>query len=117
VLHNETLRAAFHAHKEFVRTNLFRLGWFLLIAAIHYFFLIAFDAIVRAAIGDRIVAVIGWKIICVCLRGLVTGWLLASWVWLFRQCETRRINQETWIQSEIKYYAVNAAKITRDSKS
>ena len=103
VLHNETLRAAFHAHKEFVRTNLFRLGWFLLIAAIHYFFLIAFDAIVRAAIADRIVAVIGWKMIYVCLRGLVTGWLLASWVCLFRQCETRRINQETWIQSEIKY--------------
>jgi hypothetical protein len=103
VLHNETLRAAFHAHKEFVRTNLFRLGWFLLIAAIHYFFLIAIDAVVRAAIADRTVAIIAWKFIYVCLRGLVTGWLLASWVCLFRQCETRRINQETWIQSEIKY--------------
>jgi hypothetical protein len=103
VLHNETLRAAFQAHKEFVRTNLFRLGWFLLIAALHYFFLIGFDAIIRAAIADRTVAVIAWKIVYVCLRGLVTGWLLASWVCLFRQCETRRINQETWIQSEIKY--------------
>src|ERR1051325_804185 len=30
VLHNETLRAALHAHKEFVRTNLFRLGSVLL---------------------------------------------------------------------------------------
>src|SRR2546421_3041259 len=103
VLHNETLRAAFQAHKEFVRTNLFRLGWFLLLAAIHYFFLITCDAIVRGAIGDRTVGVIAWKIIYVCLRGLVTGWLLASWVCLFRQCETRRINQETWIQSEIRY--------------
>ena len=103
VLHNETLRAAFQAHKEFVRTNLFRLGWFLLIAAIHYFFLITCDAVVRAAIADRTVAVIGWKIIYVCLRGVVTGWLLASWVCLFRQCETRRANQETWIQSEIQY--------------
>src|SRR6476469_4228392 len=103
VLHNETLRAAFQAHKEFVRTNLFRLGWFLLLAAIHYFFLITCDAVVRAAIADRTLAVIGWKIIYVCLRGFVTGWLLASWVCLFRQCETRRINQETWIQSEIRY--------------
>lgn len=103
VLHNETLPAAFHAHKEFVRTNLFRLGWFLLIAAIHYFFLITADAIVRGAIGDRAVGLIGWKLIYVCLRGLVTGWLLASWVCLFRQCETRRANQETWIQSEIQY--------------
>ena len=103
VLHNETLRAAFQAHKEFVRTNLFRLGWFLLIAAIHYFFLITADAIVRGAVADRTVGIIAWKIIYVCLRGLVTGWLLASWVCLFRQCETRRANQEKWIQSEIEY--------------
>lgn len=103
VLHNETLRAAFAAHKEFVRTNLFRLGWFLLLAAIHYFFLITADAIVRAAIADRALGMIVWKIIYVCLRGLVTGWLLASWVCLFRQCETRRANQESWIQSEIEY--------------
>ena len=103
VLHNETLHAAFAAHKEFVRTNLFRLGWFLLLAAIHYFFLITADAIVRGAIADRAVGMIAWKIIYVCLRGFVTGWLLAAWVCLFRQCETRRINQETWIQSEIQY--------------
>lgn len=103
VLHNETLSAAFHAHREFIRTNLFRVGWFLLIAAIHYFFLISFDAIVRAAVADRAVGFIAWKIIYVGLRGLLTGWLLASWVCLFRQCETRRANQETWIQAEIKY--------------
>ncbi|HKP93643.1 MAG TPA: hypothetical protein VJS88_07080 [Chthoniobacterales bacterium] len=103
VLHNETLRAAFEAHKEFVRTNLTRVGWFLLLAAIHYFFLISCDAIVRAAIGERPIGVIAWKMIYVCVRGLITGWLLASWVCLFRQCETRRISQETWIQSEIQY--------------
>lgn len=103
VLHNETLRAAVKAHKEFIRTNLFRFGWFLLIAALHFFFLTACDAIVRGAIADRAVGVIAWKIFYVCLRGLITGWLLASWVCLFRQCETRRINQETWIQSEIQY--------------
>src|SRR3954465_2000990 len=86
VLHNESLRAAFEAHKEFVRTNFSRVGWFLLTAAIHYFFLIGVDAIVRGAIADRPVGVIAWKMIYVCLRGLVTGWLLASWVCLFRQC-------------------------------
>ena len=103
VLHNETLSAAFQAHKEFIRTNFFRVGWFLLIAAIHYFFLITCDAIVRSAIADRAVGFIAWKVIYVCVRGLLTGWLLASWVCLFRQCETRRANQETWIQAEIQY--------------
>ncbi|HEV2842310.1 MAG TPA: hypothetical protein VGW39_13375 [Chthoniobacterales bacterium] len=98
VLHNESLGAAFRAHREFIRRNLVRLGWFLLIAGMHFFFLTACDAIVRGAVADRVVAVIGWKIIYVCLRGLITGWLLASWVCLFRQCETERADQETWIR-------------------
>jgi hypothetical protein len=103
VLHNEKLRPALRAHKEFIRTNLFRFGWFLLIAALHYFFLVTSDAIVLGAAADRTVVVIAWKIIYVVARGLITGWLLASWVCLFRQCETRRANQERWIQSEIQY--------------
>lgn len=98
VLHNETLGAAILAHREFIRRNLFRFGWFFLIAAMHFFFLTACDAIVRGAVADRVVGVIGWKIIYVCVRGLITGWLLASWVCLFRQCETARANQETWIR-------------------
>jgi hypothetical protein len=43
-------------------------------------------------------ALLLWKFSFVCLRGVVTGWLLASWVCLFRQCETGRIHQEKWIQ-------------------
>ena len=98
VLHNESLRAALHAHWEFIRRNTFRLGWFFLICAIHFFFLTALDAILRGAIADRVAGLIIWKVIYVCLRGLVTGWLLASWVCLFRQCETGRIDKETWIR-------------------
>ncbi len=98
VLHNESLRAAFKAHWLFIKRNVGRFGWFLLICAIHFFFLVAADAIMRGAIGDRTAGLIVWKIIYVVARGLVTGWLLASWVCLFRQCETGRINQETWIR-------------------
>ncbi len=97
VLHNESLRAAVHAHGQFIRRNAGRFGWFLLICALHFFMLVASDVIVRNAAGDRAMAVILWKIVYVCARGLVTGWLLASWVCLFRQCETGRANQETWI--------------------
>src|ERR1700682_5055806 len=98
VLHNESLGAAVRAHREFVQRNLSRFGWFLLIAALHFFFLTACDAIVRGAVADRVLAVIVWKIIYVCVRGLITGWLLASWVCLFRQCEASRANQETWVR-------------------
>src|SRR5205807_3280457 len=64
-LHNETLREAFHAHWEFIRQNVSRFGWFLLICALHFFFLMAADAIVRGAIADRAVAMVLWKCVFV----------------------------------------------------
>jgi hypothetical protein len=97
-LHNENLREAIRAHRAFVRRNGGRFGWFLLICALHFFFIMAWDAIVRGAIADRLVALIVWKSIFVSVRGFITGWLLASWVCLFRQYETGRIDQESWIQ-------------------
>jgi len=97
-LHNETLGAAIRAHRQFLGANAHRFGWFLLICAMHFFFIMACDAIARAAITDRLVALFCWKCIFVFLRGLITGWLLASWVCLFRQCETDRIDQESRVQ-------------------
>jgi hypothetical protein len=97
-LHNENLSEAIGAHAEFVRRNFGRFSWFLIICALHFFFIMACDAIARSAIADRIVALIVWKCIFVCARGLITGWLLASWVCLFRQCETRRLDRESWIR-------------------
>jgi hypothetical protein len=98
VLHNERLREAVRSHWEFLRGNAGSFGWFLLIAGIHFFFITACDAIARNAIADRAVALLGWKIVYVLLRGLITGWLLASWVCLFRQSERARAGQESWIE-------------------
>ncbi len=97
-LHNERLGRAIHAHGQFVRQNGRRLGWFLIVCGIHFFCIMICDAIVRSAIADRLAALFIWKFLFACLRGIVTGWLLASWVCLFRQCETGRVNQERWIQ-------------------
>lgn len=97
-LHNETLREAFRAHREFVRNNLSRVGWFLLICLLHFFFLTVMDAIVRGAIADRLFAKIVWESLFVLLRGFVTGWLLASWVCLFRRGETGDVYKQTWIE-------------------
>jgi len=97
-LHNETLREAIRSHRDFIRNNLSRVGWFLLIGAIHFFFLTLVDAIVRGAIADRLIAMIIWKSIFVFVRGLVTGWLLASWVCLFRRGEVGDVYQQAWIE-------------------
>ena len=97
-LHNETLGAAIRAHRQFIGANLHRVGWFLFICAMHFFFIMACDAIARAAITDRLVVLFLWKCIFVSLRGLITGWLLASWVCFFRQCETDRIDWESRVR-------------------
>jgi len=99
-LHNETLIEAMRAHGQFVRHNAGRLGWFLTICGVHFFAIMICDAILRSAIADRLGALFLWKFTFAFLRGIVTGWLLASWVCLFRQCENRRINQEKWIHLE-----------------
>jgi hypothetical protein len=98
VLHNETLGGAFRAHRQLIWRDFRRLAWFCLICALNFSLILVIDAIMRSAIADRTVVMMVWKSIFVFLRALVTGWLLASWVVLFRQCETGRIAQENWIR-------------------
>ncbi|MEO5719411.1 MAG: hypothetical protein ABIR29_12700 [Chthoniobacterales bacterium] len=98
VLHNETLAEAFRAHGRFVRRHSYRLLWFLIIAALHYWVLSLADSVVRAAATERLLALLLWKICYVLLRAFVTGWLLASWVAFFRQCEIGLVNRECWIR-------------------
>jgi hypothetical protein len=98
ILHNENLREAWRAHVQLLRRDCRRIAWFLLIGALNFFIILALDAYIRAAIGDRTAAMIAWRTIFVFIRAFVTGWLLASWVVLFRQCETGRISQENWIR-------------------
>jgi hypothetical protein len=95
-LHNETLIEAMRAHAHFVRHNAGRLSWFLIICGLHFFAIMICDAIMRSAIADHLGALFLWKLSFAFLRGIVAGWLLASWVCLFRQCERGRINQEKW---------------------
>jgi hypothetical protein len=97
-LHNETLIEAMRAHMHFIQRNAGRLVWFLMICGVHFYCLILCDSILRGAIADRLGALFLWKFSFACLRGLITGWLLASWVCLFRQCEAGRVHQEKWIQ-------------------
>jgi hypothetical protein len=97
-LHNESLGDAIRAHRRFIRQNTGPLGWFLLICGIHFFGIMICDAVVRGAIADRLGALFLWKFIFACLRGVITAWLLASWVCLFRQREALRLHQEKWIQ-------------------
>jgi hypothetical protein len=97
-LHNEGVGDAIRAHGRFLRRNWTLFGWFLLVCALHFFLIMALDAVARGAIGERLIALMIWKCFFVAARGFITGWLLASWVCLFRHCETSALGQERWIQ-------------------
>ena len=98
VLHNETLREAFAAHWSFLRKHGARFLWFLLICGLHFWFLSLADEVIRAAATGRTLALIVWTLGYIVARAYVTGWLLASWVCFFRQCEIGRVNRENWIR-------------------
>ncbi len=98
VLHNETLGEAFRAHWQFLRRHLYRFGWFVVICALHYWFLSLADTVIRTAATERLLVLILWKLLYLLAWSFVTGWLLASWVSLFRQCEIGRVNRERWIR-------------------
>ena len=97
-MHNETLGAAIRAHRRFIAGNVHCFGWFLFVCGVHFLFIIACDSVARGAISNRLGALFLWKCLFVSFRGLITGWLLASWVCLFRQRESARIAQESQIQ-------------------
>src|SRR5213075_170582 len=61
VLHNETLIEAMRAHVHFIQKNAGRLAWFLVICGIHFYGIMACDAILRGAIADRLGALLLWK--------------------------------------------------------
>jgi hypothetical protein len=98
VLHNEKLREAISAHFQFLRRNPGRFGWFVIVCAANFLFLTLTDALMRGAIAERALGLLTWKLIYAICRGFVTGWMLASWVCLFRQCETARADRESWIR-------------------
>jgi hypothetical protein len=92
VLHNETLIEAMRAHVHFIQRNAGRLAWFLVICGIHFYGIMACDAILRGAIADRLGALLLWKFSFACLRGSGHGLAVGFMGLPVRQCETRRIH-------------------------
>jgi Phytoene/squalene synthetase len=120
VLHNETLIAAMRAHIYFIQKNAGRLAWFLVICGIHFYGIMACDAILRAR------SPIDWARCCcgnsvsrVCeARSRPGCWLHGSACFgNAKQAEFTRKNGFNIDQTGCEKANVNAATITRQSKS
>ncbi len=84
-LHGETLAQAFAAHWRFLKTNAASVVWFILIAATHFWILCFSRAVALAGFGSDTAMGILWTVTWPWIVGPISGWLLASWICLFKK--------------------------------
>jgi len=95
--HSESLKPAFHDHWRFVRRNWWPLGWFLIVAGIHFYLLRVGVTLVQKGLGDATAPGIAWSLLAPWLNGLMGAWLLASWVCFYRHADAARTPQSTGV--------------------
>lgn len=98
IFHSESLAKALRDHLRFLRRNLWPFGWFLLLAALHLYLVNIVLLLIQHGLGEGVSLGIAWSLISPWLFGFVAAWLLASWVCLFKQCDTGRSTEENWIK-------------------
>jgi len=96
--HSESLRKALWSHLVFLLRNAWPLFWFLILAAFHFYLVHALDLLCQQGFGEGTALWVAWKLLFPWLAGAVGAWLLASWVCVFRRCDTGRAQSENWIQ-------------------
>jgi hypothetical protein len=87
-LHGETLRRAWHAHWRFMRLHWWEFLWFLIVAGIHLFGVQVLRGSIVRGVGENTALGLAWTLFWPLINGVVVGWCLASWVCLFKRCES-----------------------------
>ena len=98
VFHSESLLKALHDHQRFVKRHAWPFGWFLIIAALHFYLLQVALGLVMRGLGEETAAGVVWGLVAPWLRAIVAAWLLAGWVCLFKRCDTGHPEAEDWIK-------------------
>ncbi len=96
--HGETLGKAIRDHFLFIRREWWLAGWFLVIAFIHFYFLNVLNSVLRTGFGADTAATIAWSLFYPLLNAFAGGWMLATWVCLYKRSDTGRVRAENWIK-------------------
>ena len=85
--HNESLREAMRHHFGFLRHNGISLAWFLGIALVHFYAFHFLNNALKLGLGEGSAAGLVWQLLAPVPEAFLAGWLLASWVCLFKQSD------------------------------
>ena len=88
VFHSESLAVAFRDHRDFLKNHWWPFTWFLIVAALHCFALHAMQRTVATGLGEGTAPWVLWTLISPWIAGIILGWLLASWVCVYKRCAT-----------------------------
>ena len=86
--HSQSLSASLRDHRAFLRNHWWPFAWFVIVAALHCFSLHALQRIVAAGLGEGTAPWVLWTMLFPWIAGVVLGWLLASWVCVYKRCAT-----------------------------
>ncbi len=93
--HNETLRAAGVDHFRLLRRHGLHVGWLVAVAGMHFFVLAAANGVLSKALGSWTWPAALWSLLVYpVLWTVLASWLLASWVCLYKRCETGRADAD-----------------------
>jgi hypothetical protein len=84
-LHTTGWRQALREHFYMLSHAWWPFGWFLVISGIHFFVWHAFRESVARGVGEGTALWIGWILISPWITGVIGGWLLASWVCVYKR--------------------------------
>ena len=95
IFHNENLRRACADHFRLLRRYGMHVGWLGVIAALHFFALAAANVFLVQALGQWTWPAAGWSLLLYpVLWTSLASWFLASWVCLFKRCESDRADAD-----------------------
>lgn len=98
IFHSEALLKALRDHLRFVARHVWPFGWFVIIAAVHFYLFQVAQGLVLRGLGEETAAGVVWGLVSPWFKAVLAAWLLASWVCLFKRCDAGRSEAEDLIQ-------------------
>ena len=73
------------------------MAWFIVVAFVSFYGFHFFNSALVRGLGEGTAAGISWQLVAPVLETFIAGWLLASWVCIFKRADTGRSQEENWV--------------------